>query len=70
MPRPKALGDREAPPMIQRPDIDKLCRAVLDGLTGVVFKDDSQVVSLYALKERALPGESTGAKISVGVAAA
>jgi Holliday junction resolvase RusA-like endonuclease len=31
-------------------DIDKLCRAVLDGLTGVIYADDSQVVSLVATK--------------------
>lgn len=29
-----------------RPDLDKLGRAVLDALTGVVFKDDGQVVEL------------------------
>lgn len=29
---------------ITRPDVDKLSRAVMDGLTGVVYRDDSQVV--------------------------
>jgi crossover junction endodeoxyribonuclease RusA len=33
-----------------RPDIDKLCRAVLDGLTGVAFDDDQQVTHLTARK--------------------
>lgn len=33
-----------------RPDLDKLCRAVLDALTGVAFKDDQQVTKLYAEK--------------------
>ena len=33
-----------------KPDIDKLCRALLDGLTGVVMVDDSQVVWLNAHK--------------------
>ena len=32
------------------PDLDKLVRAVLDGLTGVVYADDSQVVSIKATK--------------------
>lgn len=32
------------------PDLDKLVRAVLDGLTGVVYADDSQVTSLKASK--------------------
>jgi len=33
-----------------RPDIDKLIRAVLDGLTGVVFDDDAKVVCVHASK--------------------
>lgn len=33
-----------------KPDIDKLVRAVLDALTGVVFADDAQVVRLYTDK--------------------
>ena len=35
---------------ITRPDIDKLLRALLDGMTGVVFKDDSQVAEIVARK--------------------
>jgi crossover junction endodeoxyribonuclease RusA len=33
-----------------RPDLDKLVRAVLDALTGVAFRDDSQVVAITASK--------------------
>lgn len=29
-----------------KPDVDKLVRAILDALTGVVYADDSQVVAL------------------------
>jgi Holliday junction resolvase RusA-like endonuclease len=32
------------------PDIDKLARAVLDALTGIVYDDDSQVIELQATK--------------------
>ena len=32
------------------PDLDKLIRAVLDGLTGVAYKDDGQVVRINAVK--------------------
>lgn len=40
-----------------RPDIDKLARAVLDGLTaGGAWKDDSQVVRLYLYKTYGAPG--------------
>ncbi len=34
-------------------DLDKLCRAVLDAMTGIVYRDDSQVVYLEATKRRA-----------------
>lgn len=35
---------------LQPPDLDKLVRAVLDGLTGVAYDDDSQVIGLAASK--------------------
>lgn len=35
------------------PDLDKLCRAALDAMTGVVFKDDSQVIDIHAHKRYA-----------------
>lgn len=31
-----------------RPDIDNLVKAVLDGMNGIAFKDDGQIVSLTA----------------------
>lgn len=34
-----------------RPDLDNYLKAVLDALNGIVFKDDSQVVILSALKQ-------------------
>lgn len=41
-----------APPHhTQWPDVDKLARGVLDALTGVVWRDDSQVTSLHIGKE-------------------
>lgn len=46
--KPKTVTRNE--PYI-RPDIDKLSRAVLDGLTGVAYEDDEQVVKLTAIKE-------------------
>lgn len=60
LPRPKShfhTGKRagqlrpEAPEWhAQKPDIDKLSRAVLDALTNVVIEDDSRVVKLIAGK--------------------
>ena len=50
---------------ITRPDLDKLCRSTLDGLTGTLFRDDSQVAFLVASKEYALPGELEGCQIEI-----
>lgn len=50
---------------ITRPDLDKLCRSTLDGLTGVLFKDDSQVAFLVASKEYALSAELEGCQIEI-----
>ena len=40
----------------RKPDLDKLVRSVLDSLTGVVFGDDAQVVSVHATKDYGTPG--------------
>jgi Holliday junction resolvase RusA-like endonuclease len=37
-----------------RPDIDKMARATLDSLTGVVYHDDAQVVNLHCVKSYGL----------------
>jgi crossover junction endodeoxyribonuclease RusA len=46
--KPKSVKDRNLPWV--KPDLDKLVRAVLDGLTGVAYEDDSQVVIVEAKK--------------------
>jgi Holliday junction resolvase RusA-like endonuclease len=45
------------------PDLDKLVRAVLDGLIGVAFRDDAQVVRLDAGK-RYVPAGAEGVTIA------
>ena len=42
-----------------KPDIDKLLRALLDALTGVVYVDDSQVACIWATKEYGPRSETT-----------
>jgi Holliday junction resolvase RusA-like endonuclease len=42
------LSGSERP--IKKPDIDNLAKSVLDGLNGVVWHDDSQIVSLHLTK--------------------
>lgn len=51
-----------------KPDIDKLVRSTLDSLTGIVFDDDSRVISLVTRKVYAAPGRE-GASIAVWKAA-
>ena len=50
---------------ITRPDLDKLCRSTLDGLTGVLFEDDSQVAFMVASKAYAAPGEMEGCTVEI-----
>ncbi|MGV3071501.1 RusA family crossover junction endodeoxyribonuclease [Corynebacterium phoceense] len=64
MPRTKAMRHNTPPPMTQKPDLDKLARAVFDALTGIIYKDDSQVTDLAMLKRRAEHGEQTGVHIT------
>ncbi len=56
MPCPKSLPKTKWRLPAKRPDLDKLIRAILDSLTGVVFKDDSQVVTITAMKRYAYDG--------------
>lgn len=47
-----------------RPDVDKLTRALLDGLSSIVFTDDARVTDLVVRKRYAL-GEAPGVEVSV-----
>jgi len=79
LPRPKAhygTGKnaavlKESAPRrhIVRPDIDKLSRAVLDALKGVVWRDDAQVWAKSAMKGYA-DGEPPGVRVQVRCAEA
>lgn len=46
--KPASAKNRTHPTV--KPDCDKLCRAILDALTGIVWTDDSQVVRMLAVK--------------------
>lgn len=52
MPRPKSLAKRVVH-HTKKPDLDKLVRSVADSLTATVFRDDSQVCELVAVKHYA-----------------
>jgi len=59
MARPKSA--KRAFPSV-KPDLDKLIRAVLDGLTGVAYEDDSQVILIQSSKTY---GEKQGVWIGI-----
>ncbi len=60
LPRPKSLPGRVVHPA-KRPDLDKLARALLDGLTeGGAWADDAQVIRLNAWKVYATPERPAG----------
>jgi len=49
LPRPLSLPKRITA-HTRKPDIDKLVRAVADAVTGILFRDDAQIVQLTATK--------------------
>lgn len=61
LPRAKSNNDQFP---IYRNDLDKLVRSVLDSMTGIIFKDDGQVVQLIASKHYS-DNRDDGAKICV-----
>jgi Holliday junction resolvase RusA-like endonuclease len=55
LPRPASLPKRVTA-HTKAPDVDKCVRGLADALTGVVFRDDAQIVDLVAMKRYAPPG--------------
>lgn len=51
-----------------RLDLDKLIRAVLDAMTGIVYVDDRQVVEVSARKEWGKPGVDVTVETAEGAA--
>lgn len=71
LPRPQGhLGARGLRPSApghhcNKPDLDKLVRAVLDALTTAAYADDSQVVAIESWKLWAEPSRRAGVAIRV-----
>lgn len=63
LPRPKSIPRRIHYPT-KRPDLDKMVRSVKDALTGVLYRDDSQIVQLTASKAYA---SDPGVEVSLEV---
>lgn len=63
LPAPKSL--KTAKPHVTRPDLDKCLRGILDALTGVIYRDDGQVMTIESTKQYADVGTSPRAVITV-----
>lgn len=50
MKAPKKYAKKMGTPHVTRPDVDNLAKAILDGLEGILYKNDAQVTTLYAHK--------------------
>lgn len=48
-----------------KPDSDNIAKAILDGINGVAFADDSQVVELHVRKRYAMTTDSVGVSVHV-----
>jgi len=70
LPRPASVKVSKRPYPAVKPDVDKLIRNTLDGLTQAgVYRDDAQVVDLFVQKRYATddPGGAPGATIRVSL---
>lgn len=77
LPRPKghfgtgrnagALKDSSPRWPAGKPDVDKLERALLDGLTGIAFHDDAQVCVVNKRKSYAMPEDGYKPKTVVSI---
>ncbi len=56
LPKPKSAPKKKRIYATKRPDLDKLVRSVLDSITHVLIRDDSQVVEITAIKDYGPPG--------------
>lgn len=65
--RPKSLP-RRVLHHLTKPDVDKLARVVLDGLTGVAYADDRAVIELRVRKRYTVHGTPPGAEITIAEA--
>lgn len=65
MPRPKKIPKNRYGYPSTKPDVDKLLRVVCDALTGVLYRDDSQIIVCTMSKVYATENSPPGAIISV-----
>lgn len=59
--RPKSLPKKVTEPA-KRPDLDNYVKALTDSLTGIVIRDDSQIVEMFARK---MYGDPPGVRVKL-----
>lgn len=52
--RPKSISEKKRPHMITKPDLENCIKLVQDAGNGILWRDDSQIVFLFATKVYAL----------------
>ena len=63
--RPKSVSIEKRPYPIVKPDLDNFIKGVLDGLNGITWYDDNQIINLTARKRYAAPGTTGGIVIDI-----
>ena len=48
--RPKSVSEAKRPYMTVKPDIDKILRAILDGMSGIIYTDDARIIRVVVEK--------------------
>lgn len=64
-PGPGRLRPSSPVSVTRRPDLDKVLRAVLDAISGVVIADDAQVAEIRATKEYVREDRGPGVWVSI-----
>lgn len=68
LPRPQSLP-KSVRHHVKKPDVSKLARSLEDALTGVLYRDDAQIVRLQVAKVYAPTGTAPRAVVTVAEAA-
>lgn len=64
LPRAKSISKKKRPHPITRPDIDNLYKGVADGMEGIVYDRDEQVI-VCTISKRYADGDPVGCEIRV-----
>ncbi|MGQ0669536.1 MAG: RusA family crossover junction endodeoxyribonuclease, partial [Actinomycetota bacterium] len=51
VPKPRSAPKRRRTWPDRKPDLDKLCRAIMDPCSGVLIRDDAQIVEFICLRK-------------------